>query len=184
MLRAWRSCPNMVCRRFARSLSLRRESVKHEASVNAAPNPKIVCAGLVGSTVTSAAAALLATLVHAISAPTASRFPLLSVISVCAGLVGACPSCASASAFAVTPNADAAAAPNPSPAYLKTSRRVVTLGSRLSLNHSRRLQPKLFAPPDRILQNFLSGSPLISPGAFLQEFVGECAKASKYYYWG
>src|SRR5580704_3702993 len=159
------SCPNIVCRRFARSFSLRRESVKHEASVNAAPNPKIVCAGLVGSTVTSAAAAFLATFVHAISGPAASRLPLLSVISVCAGLIGACPSSTSATAFTGSPNVDAAAAPIPSPAYFKTSRRVVTLDSRLSLNHSRRLQPKLFALRDRILQNILSGTPL-RPGKF------------------
>src|SRR5713226_7027487 len=149
----------MVCRRFARSLSLRRERVKHEASVNAAPNPKIVCAGFVGSTVTSAAAALLATFVHAISAPAASRFPLLSLTSVCADFVGACASFASTLAFAVTPNTEAAAAPIPSAAYFKTSRRVVTLGPRLSLNHSRGLEPRRFASADSILQNLLSGHP-------------------------
>src|SRR6266702_4078296 len=150
----------MVCSRSARSFSLRREIVKHEASVNAAPNPRIVCAGLVGSTVTSAAAAFFATFVHAISAPAASRFPLLSVISVCAGFVGACPSCSSVSAFAFSPNADAAAAPMPSPAYLSTSRRVVTLDPRLSLKHSHRPQPKPVALLNRILQNLEPGTPL------------------------
>src|ERR1700719_3685620 len=137
MLSACRSCPNIVCRRFARSLSLRREIVKHEASVNAAPNPKIVCADFVGSTVTSAAAVLLATFVHAISSPAASRFPPLSVTSVCAGFVGACAPLASALVFSVTPNTEAATAPTPSPAYFKTSRRVFTLGSRVFLNYSR-----------------------------------------------
>ncbi len=136
--------------------------MKHEASVNAAPNPRIVCAGFVGSTVTSAAAAFFGTFVHAISAPAVSRFPLLSVISVRAGLVGACASCASPSAFTVSPNAEAAAAPIPSPAYFKTSRRVVTLGSRLSLNHSCGLQPRRFASTDSILQNLLSGRPATS----------------------
>src|SRR6266481_4609706 len=154
----------MVRRRFARSLSLKRESVKHEASVNAAPNPKIVCAGFVGSTVTSAAAAFFATFVHAISGPAARRLPLLSVTSVCAGLVDACASFlsilgASTLAFAVTPNAEAAAAAAPSPAYFKTSRRVVTVGYRLSLNRSRGLQPR-FPSPDSILQKVLSGTPL------------------------
>src|SRR5258705_304720 len=75
----------MVCRRFARSVSLRRESVKQEASVNAAPNPRIVCAGVAGSTVTSAAAVFFAGFVHEISGPAARRFPLLSVTSVWAG---------------------------------------------------------------------------------------------------
>src|SRR6267378_3579380 len=50
----------MVCRRFARSLSFKRERVKQEASVNAAPNPRMVCAGFAGSTVTSAGAAFFA----------------------------------------------------------------------------------------------------------------------------
>src|SRR6266851_6565621 len=141
MLRAWRSCPNIVCRRFARSPSPRRESVKHEASVNAAPNPRIVCAGFAGSTVTSAGAAFFAIFVHGTSGPAASRFPLLSVTSVCAGFAGTCSSFASTLAFNVTPNAEAAAAPSPSPAYFKTSRRVVTLGPRSPLNRSRRLSP-------------------------------------------
>src|SRR6266852_5724926 len=120
MLRAWRSCPNIVCRRFARTLSPTRESVKHEASVNAAPNPRIVCAGFAGSTVTSAGAAFFAIFVHATSGPAASRFPLLSVTSVCAGFAGTCSSFASTLAFNVTPSAEAAAAPSPSPAYFKT----------------------------------------------------------------
>src|SRR5260370_13670307 len=141
MLRAWRSCPNIVCRRFARSLSPRRESVKHEASVNAAPNPRIVCAGFAGSTVTSAGAAFFAVFVHGTSDPAASRFPLLSVTSVCAGFAGTCSSFASTLAFNVTPHAEAADAPSPSPAYFKTSRRVVTLGPRSPLNRSRRLSP-------------------------------------------
>ena len=140
--------------------------MKHEASVNAAPNPKIVCAVFVGSTVTSAAAALRATLVHAISAPAASRFPLLSVTSVCAGFVGGCASFASTLAFTGTPNTEAAAAPTPSPAYFKTSRRVVTLGSRLSLNHSRGLQPRRFASPDSILQNRYSEAQICAARVF------------------
>src|SRR5216684_4814462 len=162
MLRAWRSCPNMVCRRFARSLSLRRESVKHEASVNAAPNPRMVCAGFAGSTVTSAGAAFFAVFVQTISAPAASRFPLLSVTSVCAGLLGGCAWFAATLAFTGSPNAEAAAALTPSPAYFKISRRDVTLGSLLSLNYPRGLQPRRFAAPDSILQNSLFwGIPLI-----------------------
>jgi len=53
-------------------------------------------------------------------------------------------------------NADAAAAPIPSP---HTSKLLAVL-SRLApgiLNHSRRLQPTLSSSPDRILQNGLSG---------------------------
>src|SRR5208283_663736 len=128
-----------------------------------APNPRIVCAGAVGSTVRSAATAFFAAFVHAISGPAASRFPLLSVISVCAGFVGACASFASALAITGIPNAEAAAAPIPSPAYFKTSRRVVTLVSRLFLNQSRRLQARRNASPDSILQNSLSGC-LPKPG--------------------
>src|SRR5258707_13286884 len=142
----------MVCRRFARSLSLSRESVKHEASVNAAPNPKIVWAGFVGSTVTSADAAFFATFVQAISGPAASRFPLLSVTSVCAGLFAGCAWFAATLALRGTPNTEAAAAPTPSPAYFKTSRRVVTLGSPLSLNRSCGLQARRFDSPARVLQ--------------------------------
>jgi hypothetical protein len=145
--------------------------VKHDASVNAAPNPKIVCAAFVGSTVTSAAVELFATFVYAISAPAASRFPLLSVISVCAGFVGRCASFASTLALTVTLNTEAAAAPTPSPAYCKTSRRVVTLGSRLSLHHSRGLQPKRFASPDSILQNRYSEAPISAA----RDSFAECA---------
>src|SRR6201984_1745640 len=90
----------------------------------------MVSAVFVGSPVPSAAAAFFATFVHVSSGPTASRLPLLSVTSVRPGLVGSCASFESALAFTVTPNAEAAAAPIPSPAYFKTSRLVVTLGSR------------------------------------------------------
>src|SRR5712675_1594018 len=120
----------MVCRRFARSVSLRRDSVKQEASVNAAPNPKMVCADFVGSTVTSAAGAFFAGLVQAISGPAARRLPLLSVTSVCAGLAGGLAASGPMFAFAATPNAEAAAAPTPRLAYFRISRRVVTLASR------------------------------------------------------
>src|SRR6202158_2372276 len=133
----------MVCRRFARSLSLRRERVKQEASVNAAPNPRMVCAGFAGSTVTSAGAAFFAIFAQAISAPAASRFPLLSVTSVCAGWLGGGAWFAAPLASSGSPNAEAVAAPTPSPAYFKISRRDVTLGSRLSLNCSRRRQPTI-----------------------------------------
>src|SRR5882757_7064772 len=135
----------MVCKRFARSVSLRRDSVKQEASVNAAPNPKIVCADFVGSTVTSAAGAFFAGLVQAISGPAARRLPLLSVTSVCAGLAGGCAASGSMFAFAATPNAEAAAAPTPRPAYFRISRRVVTLDSPLSLIHTHGLDPGQFA---------------------------------------
>jgi hypothetical protein len=53
-----------------------------------------------------------------------------------AAFVGACAWLTSLAAPTLTPIAEAAAAPNPSPAYFKTSRRVVTLVSRLFLNHS------------------------------------------------
>src|SRR5712664_1978704 len=143
----------MVCRKFARSLSLSRESVKHEASVNAAPNPKIVWAGFVGSTVTSAGAAFFATFAQAISGPAASRFPLLSVTSVCVGLFAGCAWFAATLALRGTPNSEAAAAPTPSPAYFKTSRRVVTLDSPLSSNYSRSHPPTPSSAPHSILQN-------------------------------
>src|SRR5258708_6889197 len=150
----------MVCRRSARSLSLKRERVKQEASVNAAPNPRMVCAVFAGSTVTSAGAAFFAIFVQTISAPAASRFPLLSVTSVRAGLFGGCAWSAAALAFTGSPNAEAVAAPIPSPAYFKISRRDVMLGSRLSLNYSRGLQQRRFAAWDSILQNsFILGTP-------------------------
>src|ERR1700686_255286 len=132
----------MVCRRFARSLSPRRERVKHAASVNAAPNPRMVCADFVGSTVISAGGVFFAIFVHAISGPAASRFPLLSVISVCAGFVGGCAWFAATFALAGNPNAETVAALTPSPAYFKTSLRVVKLGSQLSPNCACRLRTK------------------------------------------
>src|SRR5882724_8851099 len=163
----------MVCRRFARSLSLKRERVKQEASVNAAPNPRMVCAGFAGSTVTSAGAAFFAVFVQTISAPAASRFPLLSVTSVRAGLLGGCAWFAAALAFTGSPNAEAVAAPIPSPAYFKMSRRDVMLGSRLSLNYSRGLQQRRFAAGDSIPQNsFMLGTPL-SPDKALPEITGD-----------
>src|ERR1700683_1884874 len=145
----------MVCRRFARSLSLKRERVKQEASVKAAPHPRMVCAGFVGSTVTSAGAAIFAVFAQTVSAPAASRFPLLSVTSVCAGLLGGRAWFTATLAFSGSPNAEAVAAPTPRPAYFKSSRRDVTLGSRLSLNYSRGLQPTRSAARDSILQNSL-----------------------------
>src|ERR1700728_5393518 len=149
----------MVCRRFARSLSLRRERVKQEASVNAAPNPRMVCAVFAGSTVTSAGAAFLAVFPHTVSAPAASRFPLLSVTSVCAGLLGGCAWFTATLAFTGSPNAEAVAAPTARPAYFKISRRDVTLGSRLSLNYSRDLQPTRPAARDSLLQTHCSRHP-------------------------
>src|SRR5580692_5329084 len=145
----------MACRRFARSLSLRRERVKQEESVNAAPNPRMVCAGFVGSTVISAGAAFLAVFAQTVSTPGASRFPLLSVTSVCAGLLGGSAWFTATLALTGSPNAEAVAAPTPRPAYFKISRRDVTLGSRLSLNYSSGLQPTRFAARDSILQNSL-----------------------------
>jgi hypothetical protein len=104
--------------------------VKQAASVNAAPNPRMVCAVFVGSMVMSATGAFFgAALVHVTSGPRDRRLPFLSVTSVCAGLAGGCAWFAVRFAFAGTPNAEAAAAPMPSPAYFKTSRRVVTLSS-------------------------------------------------------
>jgi hypothetical protein len=76
----------------------------------------------------------------------------LSVISVCAGLAGDWASFVSASALPVTPNIEAAAAPTPSPAYFKTSLRVVTLGSRFNAQSPARL-PRPFISPDSIQQN-------------------------------
>src|SRR5260370_13981276 len=153
MPRACWSCPNIVCSSFARSLSLRREGVKEEALGNAGPTPRIVCAVFAGSAVTSAAAAFFPIFVQATSPPGSNRFPLLSVTSVCAGFAAACASFASALAFADTPKSEAAAAPTPSPAYFKTSRRVVTLDSPLSSNYSRSHPPTPSSAPHSILQN-------------------------------
>jgi len=58
--------------------------VKQEAAVNAAPNPRMVCAGFAGSTVNPPVRPFFAIFVQTIPAPAASRFPLLSVTSVCA----------------------------------------------------------------------------------------------------
>src|SRR5579859_2150213 len=141
----------MVCRRLARSLSLRRDRVKQEASVKAAPKPRMVWAGFVGSTVMSGAGTFFAGLVQTTSGPVARRLPLLSVTSVCAGLVEGWASFGLTPAFTAIPKPEAAAAPIPRLAYFKTSRRVVTLGSWLSMNRSGDSR-KRWATQERILQ--------------------------------
>src|SRR5260370_29562890 len=105
----------------------------------------MVCADFVGSTVTSAAGAFFAGLVQAISGPAARRLPLLSVTSVCAGLAGGCAASGWMFAFAAAPNAEAAAAPTPRPAYFIISRRVVTLDSPFFSDSHTGLDPGQFA---------------------------------------
>jgi len=121
---------------------------------------------LAGSTFTSAGAVFFAIFVQTISAPAASRFPLWSVTSVCAGLLGGCAWFATALAFTGSPNAEAVAAPIPSPAYFKILAVMSRSAPGLSLIYSRGLQQTRFAAWDSILQNsFILGTPL-TPGKF------------------